>query len=370
MQFQGLSDSLTIKTPPRGIPRVPKPVAFEPPPPAADIADIDDDNDDDALSRNWPRIAAVVAVLMALVAGGAFAGRRFLARAPAASVTTGMLVIKTNPAGAQAIVDGQPRGETPLTVELHAGAHKLELRGAGGAKIVPVTIAAGGQVAQHIEMPRAASAAGQLQIRTEPSGARVTVDGVARGISPVMVTELSAGDHAVVLESDLGSTKQTVTIESGATASLVLPLAAPMAPQSGSGWIAVSSPVEMRLFESDRLLGTSRSDRIVLPSGRHEIDIVSDELGYRVTRTVKVAPGKVAALSVEMPKGTLALNAAPWAEVWIDGEKVGDTPIGNLSLAIGAHDVVFRNPDLGEQHHTVVVTLKEVARLSVDLRQK
>ena len=166
----------------------------------------------------------------------------------------------------------------------------------------------------------------------------------------------------------MSRTKQTVAIESGATASLVLPLSAP--PQSGSGWIAVSSPVEMQLFESGRLLGTSRSDRIALPSGRHEVDIVSDELGYRVTRTVKVAPGKVAALGVEMPKGTLALNAAPWAEVWIDGERVGDTPIGNLSLAIGAHDVVFRNPDLGEQHHTVMVTLKEVVRLSVDLRKK
>jgi hypothetical protein len=306
---------------------------------------------------------------MALAAGGAFAGRRFLARAPAASVTTGMLVIKTNPTGAQAIVDGQPRGETPLTVELHAGAHKLELRGAGGAKIVPVTIAAGGQVSQYIEMPRTPSAAGQLQIRTEPSGARVTVDGVARGISPVMVAELPAGEHAVVLESDLGSTKQTVTIESGATASLILPPPGHAAPPSGSGWITVSAPVEMQVFESDRLLGTSRSDRIVLPSGRHEVDIVSSELGYRITRTVKVAPGKVASLSVEMPRGTLAVNAVPWAEVWIDGEKVGDTPIGNLSLAIGTHDVVLRNPDLGEQHHTVTVTLKEVVRLSVDLRK-
>jgi hypothetical protein len=185
-----------------------------------------------------------------------------------------------------------------------------------------------------------------------------------------MVTELAAGEHAVAIESDLGLTKQSVTIESGATASLVLPLAASAAVQSGSGWITVSAPVEMQLFEHDRPLGTSRGDRIALPSGRHEIDIVSDELGYRVTRTVKVAPGKVAVLGVEMPRGTLALNAVPWAEVWLDGEKVGDTPIGNLSLTIGAHDVVFRNPDLGEEHHTVTVTLKEVARLSVDLRKQ
>jgi hypothetical protein len=369
MLFQGLSDSLTIKTPPRGIPRAAKPLVFEPPPVAADIPDAADE--DEASSRNWPKIAAVAAVLIAVVAGGAFAVRRIDVPSTDSAVTTGTVVITTNPSGAQAIVDGQSRGETPLTLTLHAGAHRVELRGAGGAKVIPVTISAGTAVTQYIEMPHAASApAGQLQIRTEPSGARVTVDGAPRGISPTMVTELSAGDHTVLLESDLGSTKQTVTIESGATASLVVPLSAPAAPQSGSGWISVAAPVEMQLFESDRLLGTTRSDRIVLSSGRHDIDIVSDELGYRVTRTVKVTPGKVTPLNVEMPKGTIALNALPWAEVWIDGEKVGETPIGNLSLAIGAHDVVFRNPDLGEEHHTAIVTLKEVVRLSVDLRKK
>ena len=71
-----------------------------------------------------------------------------------------------------------------------------------------------------------------------------------------------------------------------------------------------------------------------------------------------------------MPTGVIALNAVPWAEVWIDGEKIGETPIGNLSIAIGAHDVVFRHPELGEQHHTAMVTLKNPARLSVDLRKK
>ena len=118
-----------------------------------------------------------------------------------------------------------------------------------------------------------------------------------------------------------------------------------------SGWISVAAPVDLQIFENKRLLGTSQSDRIMVAAGRHEIEIVNEPLGYRVVRTVQVAPGKVAPIKLEWPKGTIALNAVPWAEVWIDGEKVGETPIGNLSLPIGPHEVVFRHPDLGEQQH-------------------
>jgi hypothetical protein len=277
-------------------------------------------------------------------------------------------VITTNPSGAQAVVDGRPRGATPLTLALAAGPHKLELRGPGGSRTIPITITAGTQLAQFIELPQAPSGVGQMQIRTEPAGARVTVDGVARGISPVLVAQLSAGEHSVVLESDLGSVKQTVTIESGATAQLVVPMAAPEgAPLSG--WVSVSSPLELQLFEGDQLLGTSRSDRIMVSAGRHDIDLVSEAFGYRATRSVQVAAGKVATIATEMPSGTIALNATPWAEVWINGAKIGETPIGNHQMPIGTHEIVFRHPELGEQQHTLTVTLKDVARISADMRK-
>jgi hypothetical protein len=83
-----------------------------------------------------------------------------------------------------------------------------------------------------------------------------------------------------------------------------------------------------------------------------------------------VTPGKVTPIKIEFPKGTIALNAVPWAEVWVDGEKAGDTPIGNLSLTIGPHEIVFRHPELGEQRHAATVTLNTPARLSVDMRKK
>lgn len=93
-------------------------------------------------------------------------------------------------------------------------------------------------------------------------------------------------------------------------------------------------------------------------------------LGYRSTRAVHVTAGEVSAIAVEFPKGTIALNAVPWADVWIDGEKVGETPIGNLPVTIGPHEVIFRHPDLGEQRELVTVTLTAPTRVSVDLTKK
>ena len=132
----------------------------------------------------------------------------------------------------------------------------------------------------------------------------------------------------------------------------------------------VNSPVEMQLFEDGRLVGSSRSDRIMMSVGDHGLQLVNETLGYRVNRTLQVAPGRVTPMRLDPPKGTLALNASPWAEVWVDGDRVGDTPMGNISLQIGSHDVLFRHPELGEQRHTVTVTLNGPARLSVDMRKR
>ena len=318
--------------------------------------------------RRPPRLIAFAVVLIAIVAGAGFAGRRYFV-STAAGPGTGTLVIQTNPDGTHVNVDGRPRGVSPLTLALTPGPHLVELRGDGDARSIPITIAAGAQVSQYVELPRAAAFVGQLHVRTEPAGAKVIVDGVARGVSPLTVGGLEPGTHAVVFDSEAGSVRQEVTIEPGVTGSLVVALKSSQN-LPVSGWIAVTAPVDVQLFEDGRLLGTSESERIMVSAGKHDIEVANQPIGYRAVRTVQVQPGKVTPIAIELPKQQIALNAVPWAEVWIDGEQIGDTPIGDRMVAAGRHEVIFRHPELGEQRHTIIVTVAAPARLSVDMRKK
>jgi len=129
----------------------------------------------------------------------------------------------------------------------------------------------------------------------------------------------------------------------------------------------VASPLQ--IFEEDRLVGTTNIGRLLLPPGVHVLDFVSDELGFRAQRTVTVRPGAATAVALELPAVTLSINAQPWAEVFVDGDRVGETPIGTLSRPVGRHEVVLRHPEFGERRRTVTLTTNGPNRISVDMRR-
>ncbi len=295
--------------------------AVEPPLPRTDDGATSFERLHETPRRPGNRLMAAAVVGAILIGSGAtMAARRFLAEKPAV-VTTGTLTVTTEPTGAQARVDGVAQGVTPLTVALTAGPHMLQLRGEHGTREISVTITAGAQVVQYVDLP-----------------------------------------------------KETLARVSVPEALLAPPMPAPAAPPAAdtsslAGWIGVTGRFDVKVFEAGRLLGSSESDRIMVLAGRHDLEFVNDELGYHGVRTVQVAAGKVAAVALDTPEGAVALNAVPWAEVFIDGNSAGETPLGNVSLPIGGHDVMFRHPELGERRYRIAVTLKAPARLSVDMRR-
>ena len=108
-------------------------------------------------------------------------------------------------------------------IELRRARARSPGRQVGNHGVIPLTIQAGVQTSQYIEL-QGVTATGTLEIRSEPSGARVTIDGQPRGTTPATVRELSAGEHTVVVESGSRKATQNVKIEAGSTAQLVVPL--------------------------------------------------------------------------------------------------------------------------------------------------
>jgi hypothetical protein len=118
------------------------------------------------------------------------------------------------------------------------------------------------------------------------------------------------------------------------------------------------------------LLGTSQSDRIMVSVGRHELVMVNEVVGFSQSQVVNVTPGRVTPIRPQWPSAATSFNATPWAEVWIDGRQIGETPLANISVPVGNHDVLFRHPELGEKRVGAVVTLSAPAKVSVDMRQR
>ena len=142
------------------------------------------------------------------------------------------------------------------------------------------------------------------------------------------------------------------------------------APGLVAGLVAITAPIPMHVYAAGRLVGTTEADTILLPVGNHEVELVSEAVGLRARRTVTVQAGRTTTLRIDPPRVAVHVNAAPWADVWVDNQRIGETPIGNLQLPIGSHEFVFRHPELGERRMVVMITMKEPTRISMDLRKK
>ena len=98
--------------------------------------------------------------------------------------------------------------------------------------------------------------------------------------------------------------------------------------------------------------------------GTHLLEFVNELTGFRYSQSVTVRAGKMTNLSIAVPKGRVSINAVPWAEVLIDGAAQGQTPLANVSLPIGSHEIVFRHPQLGERKQTVVVKVEGLQKVT------
>jgi hypothetical protein len=317
--------------------------------------------------RGLPWLALLFVIAAAVGLTAYFVQRTRVASPPVANVPSavveGSVTIVSRPAGAQVRVNGTLRGVTPLKLSLPVGAYDVELQSDAAKRALTVTVDPSTAVREFIDLAPDGGVGG-VEVTTDTPGARVTVDGTFRGVTPLVLRDVEAGTHRVGVTTADGTIYRAVTVTSGATATVV----ASAAPSSATGgWLEIASPIELQVIENGEVIGTSSAARIMLPVGRHDLQLVSEPYEFEMTVTTPIAAGRTATVPVTMPSGTLSINASPWADVFVDGRAVGSTPIGNLPMSVGPHTVVWRHPQLGERQQTVRVGARTPARASADL---
>ena len=197
---------------------------------------------------------------------------------------------------------------------------------------------------------------GNLSVSSDPTAARVLVDGKLRGATPVVVENLAPGGHTVVLESPAGSIHRSVTIAAGQTAEISETIFA--------GWAQVIAPFDVTIAENGRALRLDDRSQVMLPPGRHQLQVQNRVLGYDDVRPVDVTPGMTTTVSIVPPRTTITVTTNGPATVWIDGTPAGDAP-ATIPVDLGSHEVAVKPAAGASRTFNVTATVKPV-RLDVD----
>jgi PEGA domain-containing protein len=216
---------------------------------------------------------------------------------------------------------------------------------------------------------------GTITIESAQPGLEVLVDGRSVGVTPYKL-DANATNRSIRV---LGSLSDETRVASLAPPPIIpapdvkaktdaKPAGAGTPAGSSLGGLRVNSPLDLQIFEDGRLVGTT-AGAVAMAVGRHDLEVVNEKFAYRSRQSVDVRPGQTTALSVTPPNGRISINAVPWAEVWISGTMVGETPLANFSLPLGEHEIVFRHPQLGERRQTAIVKGDGITRITANLQK-
>lgn len=241
----------------------------------------------------------------------------------------GLLSVDSEPEGAQLLVDGEPRGRTPVEkLSLEPGEHRLQLQAPRYLPLERVVDVTGRRLQQQLQIAMA-PAWGDVTISSSPEGATILIDDAPAGKTPGTV-EVLKGEHTLTLQlAGFAPWTTALAVEAGRAQELEPVLLTPAA-----GVLTLqSSPGGANVNLDGEFAGQTPLQIELSPDQDHRITV--SRAGYqRLTRTVSLAAGEQAEqrLVLKPLLGDVVLRVQPpEAEVWVNGERMG-TGSQTLSL--------------------------------------
>ena len=264
--------------------------------------------------------------------------------------TTGSLNVTSDPAGADVKLDGVLKGTTPLTVTgVSPGSHTLRLEKTGYvAYTAPVSITAGETTYVHAVLDPVPPPVvnGTIEVTSSPTGAGVSLDGDYRGTTPLSIPAVTNGIHTLRLEaSGYLPWEEPVIVIAGETTYVHANLST-VPPATGSVTVQ-SDPGDANVYLDGEMKGLTPVAITEVVPGPHIVRI--EKTGYiPYQKDITVIAGSTtivsAALSPVPPPTTGSVNVQSdpeGANVYVDGEFAGITPILIPNMSPGIHVVII-----------------------------
>jgi hypothetical protein len=131
------------------------------------------------------------------------------------------------------------------------------------------------------------------------------------------------------------------------------PVAAPVPPAEGV--LTIDSPIRLEVHDGPSQIGTSEDGEIRLRPGQYMVRLVNATYGFEQDAVIDIRSGEVSTLAATLPDGSVIVNVESGAEVFVDGQPAGTSPLGPIPMRIGPHEVLVSHPELGERRQSVDV---------------
>ncbi len=205
----------------------------------------------------------------------------------------------------------------------------------------------------------------EIPAREEYNGAQVFIDNTLAGTIPMRSKNLASGEHNVkIVKALYNPFSQTVIVNDNETALVTPNLSANFSEVT----ITVDNDADIYVNDEKKGNGTWTGR---LASGTYLME-AKKESHRSISKTIEISSShKTQDVQLDTPTpiyGEVNISSTPaMAEVYIDGEKKGETPLYLPQLLIGNHQLVIKHDGYGTISSSFTNSEQEVTELSLTL---
>lgn len=278
---------------------------------------------------------------------------------PQAPTSTVKLLVKSTPTGADAYIGGVYKGTTPLNIDLEAGSYNVKVSKAGFNPESQQTYLSGNSKRISFDLEKEHY---QVVINSSPSDADAYVNGEHRGRTPLYL-DLAPDTYKVkISKPGFKSDAQSITVASSRKRISFDLEPAPILLEVTSIPSGAAAYID----------GTRKGQtplKIEIKPGSHNVKL--SKQGYRTDSKVVTLENKNEKVSFNLAQQTKTINVDTNIEkvsVYIDDDLKGYTPLTDVKVGLGKHNIRLQKEGYNEIQEKVTIT-KDTANIFRDLQK-